>query len=469
LNVQGAIRSLLGIALTMVAVSVGLFWACATYDARTHAARSSPFARLPLFFNRHPLSVRELSVAAMRAVAQGGPAARPAAAELARLGGAALPYVLPALDSLDPDSRVRVALALTPVAVRMEVASAGDLVNGDQAVLFWTRFWQDRAIDFRAPAVRHLATRLAERSIALRREDLFHVDTFALPALIDALGQVKSPEDVARVERLSSVLSHVTGQSNPMTADADLAMARRAADSWRDFWELHGSEYSVLDGPRRLSATFAETQYGKWLANVLRGGLGRTRAGETALSVIEHGLATTLLLLLFGLGGGFSLAVAWTRFERRSRTLASRYASAILGTTLAAVPCATIVGLFSANRAGYGSAACLVMLTTAAWVSRHLSRSTLSAGRISPIAAGFSVSAPLGAAYPPFVLSAIVLVELAFRLPGLGAAAARALQSGDVNAWMGTSLALALATLLLRQMAELVRPRLIAKQEVTAS
>jgi len=469
LNVQGAIRSLLGIALTMVAVSVGLFWACATYDARTHAARSSPFARLPLFFNRHPLSVRELSVAAMRAVAQGGPGARPAATELARLGGAALPYVLPALDSLDPDSRVRVALALTPVAVRMEVASADDLVSGDQAVLFWTRFWQDRAIDFRAPAVRHLATRLAERSIALRREDLIHVDTFALPALIDALGQVKTAADVARVERLSSVLSHVTGQPSPISPDADLDTARRAADTWRDFWELHGSEYSVLDGPRRLSATFAETQYGKWLADVLRGGLGRTRAGETALSLIQHSLVTTLVLLLFGLGGGFSLAVVWTRFERRSRTLASRYASAILGTTLAAVPCATIVSLFSADRAGYASAAGLVMLTTAAWVSRHLSRSTLSAGRISPIAAGFSVSAPLGAAYPPFVLSAIVLVELAFQLPGLGAAAARALRSGDVNAWMGTSLALALATLLLREMAELVRPRLLAKPEVEAS
>jgi ABC-type dipeptide/oligopeptide/nickel transport system permease component len=467
LSVPGAIRRLLGIALTLVAVSVALFWASATYDARVHATRTSPFAALPPFFNRNPVGVRELSALAVRTVARGGPEGAPAAAELARLGGAALPYVLPALDSLDPESRVRVAVALTPIALRMGVAGPDDLASGDQAVLFWTRFWQDRAIDFRAPAVQHLTTRLSERAIALRREDLMHVDTFALPSLIDAIGEVTSEADVGRVQRLSSVLSHVTGAPALLPADASIAQARRAAEIWRDFWALHGSEYSALNGPRRLAATFAETQYGKWLADVLRGGLGRTRGGETALSLIERDLPTTLLLLLVGLGGGFSLAVAWTRFERRASTLTSRYASVIVGTALAAIPCATFARLLSATDAGYVSAAGLVMLTTAAWVSRHLSRSTLRPARISPISAAFSVSAPLGATYPPFVLSAIVLVELMFHLPGLGAAAARALGNGDVNAWMAASLALALATLLLRQAADLLRPRLTAKRSAS--
>jgi len=101
---------------------------------------------------------------------------------------------------------------------------------------------------------------------------------------------------------------------------------------------------------------------------------------------------------------------------------------------------------------------CIVTLTTAAWVSRHLARSTMSQS-VSPIAAALSVAAPLGATYPPFVLSAIVLVELMFELPGVGRSAARALASGDVNAWMAASLSLALATLLLRQAADLLRPR----------
>lgn len=456
---QAAIRSALGIALTLVAVSLGLLWASARYSARS-GAPESPFAALPLYFNRQPSGVRERAEAAMRAIAQGGPSAAPAASELARLGGAALPYVLPALDSLDPDSRTRVALALTPVAERMDVASRDDLVSGDQAVLFWTRFWQDRAIDFRAPAVRHLTARLAERSLALRREDLIHVDTFALPALIEVLGDVRTPADAERIARLSSVLRHVTGNAVPLPASPSVPEARAAVDSWRNFWDQHASEFTPLDGPRRLTATFAETQYGKWLTDVLRGGLGRTRAGERALSEVTRALATTLWLLLFGLGAGFSLAVAWARFERRMHRPLVRYLSGLLGAALVAIPCATFARALASTHAGYLAATALVTITTAAWVSRHLARSTLVPGHVSPLANAFSVSTPLGVTYAPFVLSAVVLVEHAFSLPGLGVLATGALKSGDVNEWMAASLTLALATLLLRQGGEWLRPRL---------
>lgn len=463
---RSAIRRLLGGLLVLVAVSAGVFWAAATFDARSGAARATPFAALPVFFNAHPVGVRERAAGAMRAVAGGGRAAVAGELALARLGGAALPYVLPALDSLEPQSRQRVALALTPIALRMEVATREELSDGAQAVLFWTRFWQDRAIDFRAASVRHLTARLAERSIALRREDLIHVDTFALPALIDGLGEVTTQTDVARVQRLDSVLAHVTDLPVICGPDPSLAEARRTVEVWRDFWELHGAEYSVLDGPRRLAATFVETQYGKWLAAVLRGGMGRTRHGESALSLVRQGLTTTLFLLLVGMGGGFPLGVAWTRFERRTRQHGIRYASAVTGTALAAIPCAVLVRWFATPEGGMLSAVCLVTVTTAAWVSRHLARSTMSQ-TVSPLAAAFSVSAPLGATYPPFVLSAIVLVELAFELPGLGRAAALSLAAGDVNAWMATSLTLAVATLLLRQAADLIRPRVALASEVS--
>ena len=463
MSVRAAIRRLFGIALTLIAVSVGMFWASATYARRPGNQHASPFAAFPVFFNPRPIGVRELSSNALHAIARGGRPAIAAQISLARLGGAALPYVLPALDSLDPHSRERVALALTPVAMRMEVGSPDELSDGAQAVLFWTRFWQDRAIDFRTASVRHLTSRLAERSIALRREDLIHVDTFALPALIDALGRVDTLEDVARIQRLNSVLSHITELAVGCPPGASVADARAVADTWRDFWELHGSEYSALDGPRRLAASFVETQYGKWLAAVLRGGLGRTQSGERALDLVLRGLATTSFLLFVGLGGGFPLGVVWTRFERRSHKFATRVASAIAGTALAAIPCATFVRWFAGPGAGLASAIGLVTITTAAWVSRHLARSTMSQS-VSPIAAAFSVSAPLGATYPPFVLSAIVLVELIFQLPGLGRTAALALASGDVNAWMAASLSLASASLLLRHAADLIRPRSSSSQ-----
>jgi ABC-type dipeptide/oligopeptide/nickel transport system permease component len=463
-NVRAAIRRLFGIALTLIAVSVGMFWASASYARRAVAERNqhaSPFAAFPVFFNPRPIGVRDISTDAVRAIARGGKEAVPARLALARLGGAALPYVLPALDSLDPRSRERVALALTPIAVRMEVATREELADGSQAVLFWTRFWQDRAIDFRTASVRHLTTRLAERSIALRREDLIHVDTFALPALIDALGQatkVETLDDVARVQRLNSVLAHITDLSVFCPPNASVDDARRVVETWQDFWELHGSEYVALDGPRRLAATFVETQYGKWVAAVLHGGLGRTRSGQHALDLVTQGLTTTSFLLFVGLGGGFPLGVVWTRFERRAHQPLTRLASAVAGTALAAVPCATFVHLLAGATAGLASAICIVTITTAAWVSRHLARSAMSQS-VSPIAAAFSVSAPLGATYPPFVLSAIVLVELMFRLPGLGRTAALSLASGDVNAWMAASLSLASASLLLRHAADLLRPR----------
>jgi hypothetical protein len=418
-----------------------------------------------LFFNAQPVGVRELAAEDVRRIARGGPPAESASRELARLGGAALPYVLAALDSLEPLSRERVALALTPIAVRMQVASADELLDGGQAVLFWTRFWQDRAIDFRTASVRHLTTRLAERSIALRREDLIHVDTFALPSLIDALGEVTTLEDAARVQRLTSVLVHVTDLPERSASFKDVAAAQRTADTWRDFWAVHGSEYTELDGPRRLAATFVETRYGKWLAAVLRGGLGRTAAGESAWTMIRRGFPTTSLLLLCGLGGGFSLGVAWTYSERRSAQRAVRYASAVVGVVLTAVPCATFVSVLVNRNAGAGGAIVLVVVTTGAWVSRHLARSTINANGMSLLVAAFSVSAPLGATYPPMVLSAIVLVELSFGLPGIGRAAALALRSGDVNAWMAASLTLALTTLLLRQAADLIRPRAAPRAE----
>jgi len=466
LSVRAAIRRLFGIALTLIAVSVGMFWASASYAKRAGNQRASPFAAFPVFFNPYPTGVRDLATNAVQAIAHGGLPAVAARISIARLGGAALPYVLSALDSLDPRSRERVALALTPVAVRMEVATADELADGAQAVLFWTRFWQDRAIDFRAASVRHLTTRLAERSIALRREDLVHVDTFALPTLIDALGEVETLDDVARIRRLNSVLAHITDLPVACPPDASVADAQRVVETWRDFWDLHGSEYTALDGPRRLAATFVETQYGKWLAAVLRGGLGRTQSGQRALDLVEQGLTTTSFLLFVGLGVGFPLGVVWTRFERRSHKLPTRVISAIAGTALAAIPCATFVRLCAGPNAGLVSAIGIVTITTAAWVSRHLARSTMSQS-VSPIAAAFSVSAPLGATYPPFVLSAIVLVELIFQLPGLGRTAALSLATGDVNAWMAASLSLASASLLLRHAADMIRP-LTAQGDLTS-
>src|SRR5690606_13925331 len=133
-----------------------------------------------------------------------------AAAQLATLGGAALPHILPRLDELDPKGRARVSMALEPVARRMGIGTDMDLGDPESASLFWTRFWQDREFDFRPIVVRRLVKQLAQRSLALRRDDVVQLDTFALPELVRALGRVNHSEDVERVSRLSTLMAHIT-------------------------------------------------------------------------------------------------------------------------------------------------------------------------------------------------------------------------------------------------------------------
>ena len=99
LTVRSAIRRLFGIAVTLVALSGGMFWASASYARRPGIKPASPFAALPVFFNPRPAGVRELATSAVHAIAGGGRPAVAARIALARLGGAALPYVLPALDA----------------------------------------------------------------------------------------------------------------------------------------------------------------------------------------------------------------------------------------------------------------------------------------------------------------------------------------------------------------------------------
>src|SRR6185312_14059126 len=125
-----------------------------TPPAELEAMRRERFLDLPRLFNVAPRDVRARAEEAVAAVCLGGPGAEEARRELARLGGAALPYVLPRFDELDQESRRNVAVALAPVARRAGLVSAADADDLGRAVAFWRRFWDDRGIEFRRPSVR---------------------------------------------------------------------------------------------------------------------------------------------------------------------------------------------------------------------------------------------------------------------------------------------------------------------------
>lgn len=284
----------------------------------------------PLLVNLSPRDVRELTLGAVKRVASPGPGATSASAELVRLGGAALPHVLPLFESLEPAARGRVALALAPIARRMGVASELDLDTPEHAVVFFTRFWQDRSADFRAQAVRRKVQRLAERSLPLRRKEVIELDTFALGELLDALGRVEGPEDVKRVERLAPVLAHVTGVALTLPAGASVAAASELVTRWHD-WEFdHGPDFATLDGPGRLAAFVMQTRYFRFLVSARRAVIGD--APETAAriaNVLRLGRETVpRVLVALVLAMGF--AVALSHYLTGSP---ARHGSVVLATT----------------------------------------------------------------------------------------------------------------------------------------
>lgn len=324
--------------LTLCAVVLVGFYGAANAAKRPDSGWA--FTELPVFVNLAPRDVRDLSLTAMHAVARAdGPEAERGRDELLRLGGAALPIVLPKLDTLEPSARGKVALALAPLALRMRVASAEDVASPERALLFWSRFWQDRSIDFRPTTVRRAVERLAERALSLRRDDVLHADTYAFEALIAALGHVSGPADIARVARLHSVLLHITSRGEPLAREPSVEDARRSVEHWQALWLEEGADFSVLEGPRRIAALVTETQFGKWLAQAALWKLGRARDGSRVvprvLAVLpESGLHVLLLLSL-----AIATAAGSALFDR-SAGLASRMRTRVAAT------CASLVASY---------------------------------------------------------------------------------------------------------------------------
>lgn len=320
---------LIRLLLTLSAVVLVGFYGAA--NAAKRPGSGWAYGSLPVFVNLAPRDVRDLSLEAMRAIARGeGEDAERGRAELLRLGGAALPVVLPKLDTLEPSARGKVALALAPLALRMRVATAEDVASPERALLFWSRFWQDRSIDFRPTTVRRAVERLAERALSLRREDVIHADTYALEALVGALGQVRGPADVARVARLNSVLLHITGRGGALPREPSIEDAQRAAEHWQALWLQEGADFSVLEGPRRIAALVTETQFGKWLAQAVAWRLGRAQDGRPVvprvLAALPGSGVHVLLLLLLAIGAA-SLSALLDRSEDLGSRLRTRVAA----------------------------------------------------------------------------------------------------------------------------------------------
>lgn len=321
-----ALPTLFGVSLVVFLLTTllpdpaaALFVAPGDLDARLQAEelRRTRFLDLPRLFNLAPRDVRT-AVEECSAHIVADDADRPFCAErLARIGGAAFPHLLPRLDDLPPAARGRIALALAPIARRMEIGEEQDLVEPDRAALFWSRFWEDRSVDFTDPAVRRSVQRITTHDNELLEEDLRLADTFVLPQVMRAIRRQDSPEALARLTR---VASHVTGHSTVIGADASPGQIRAAKSDWLSWWYVHANDYVVLKGGEKVTASIGDTRYAKWVLGAVTGQLGlSTRDGIPIGDKLLARAPVTLGMALLALFGSAAIAVplgvlaAWRR------------------------------------------------------------------------------------------------------------------------------------------------------------
>ena len=459
-----ALRRALWILPALIVTTWLLFWLVTRLANHAvdgaHPGAAAP-RDLPLFINPQPRDVRALSTQAVEDIAnQRNPAA--AKTLLVRLGGAALPFVLPRLDALGPEARGKLAMALQPVAQRMGLDTPGAFESSTQAVAFWTRFWEERAIDFKPAVVRRAVRRQAIHGSAARRAALLELDTYALPGLMDALNRIHTPDDVSRAARLLHVASHVTGRDACVVPGMDIEPSNRCVNRWREWWLVRHADYEVLSGPERLSAMLTETQYGLWALQALTLRLG---VGPDGVSVLERltrdgprTVGWALFALLFAYAMAFPLAIASACWRER---MVDHVSAAVVVVLLALpVPLAAVVVADVLECPLPRAAAMLVVIlalitipwrhqrvtaidaTTREWFrfghacGLHPARLLLlHVGRISAALATALIALDF-----PLALSAMCVVEHAFELPGLGAHLVRATVEGDVTLLMAFGL-----------------------------
>ena len=273
------------------------------------ARRRAHFLDLPRFVNTRPVDVRAKALSDVECIALGrilSPSGEDPARELAQLGGAALPYVLPQLEKLKPGDRAKVVVALAPVAERMSFTGTR-FDDPEEASRFWARFWEDRAVDFNPAAVERAVSRIAHGETLLRVRDILEVDTYALADLVRAIEQA---DDVMTLRRLSGLASHVSGRQVVLPEQSNEAAMRRLRADWQEWWFVHREDYVPLEGSALIAARFLDTRYGKWLLRGFGGRMGlSSRDGEPIFDKLLRRAPITFALTGLSLLLSYALAI----------------------------------------------------------------------------------------------------------------------------------------------------------------
>jgi peptide/nickel transport system permease protein len=429
-------------------------------SARVEGARRSQFFDLPRFFNADPRDVRSYARDALGRLASEDPGQQDEGARtLQRLGGAALPYVLPLLDTLSPDARGRAAVALAPVADRMGLVERAGLEQPATATPFWTRFWDDRALDFTRAAVERAVERLDEHGSDLRERDLTALDTFALPEVLRA---ITARTDRPTLERLTRIARHASERGPVIAQSAAPADVQRDVADWQEWWFVHATEFVAIDGADRAVAVITETRYGKWLRRAASGELGLSAIdGAPIADKLRARAPITFLVCARAMAFSWAIAVPIGAVGAWRRGRAFDLASSGVMFLLYATPTFAVAELLRRTASAHGLLGARVWLAVAALAAGSLATCSrwqraamlevvgqdfvrtahakgLSGARVLVVHALRNALLPtvtLAGLHLPALLGGAFVVEDIFGLPGMGYETLRAVEAHDA-AWL---------------------------------
>lgn len=471
------LRRLLWVPVTLVTVSVITFFvlslipdpgalaAAARGPDAEEATRRARFLDLPLFWNLSPRDAQARALAAWEHAGDASPAGDAARAELVRLGGAALPHVLPALDALPPAERARAAQGLLPIAERMRLPGIDAASDPVRAPSFWLRFWDDRGVEFRRASVESAVERISRYRSEERAAELAELDTFALDAIFAAL---PTPVDRATTEEARAfvgIAARATGRDDRIPEGATPEEAAAIVTRWRRFWEIYRLDFVTLDGPGRVTATVLETQYGKWAWRAVTQRLGRMPDGTSVATELRRRAPATTFIVVGALVVAYALATALGALAAASRGRKLDIGITLGALALFGVPTAVLA--VAARGAGAGGLVAPTLVVAAGLVATptRLLRSSLVnlLGRDHVRAAVARGAGParvvvrhglrlafvpvltMATVEPPVALGGALVVEHVFGIAGIGAATIEALAAREVDWLMAVALVSATA------------------------
>jgi len=463
------LRRLLWVPVTLLTVSLLTFLVLSTIPDPILARAASDAERtevmrerdldVPLFWNLAPRDARVRALEAWKEAGKEGPAGDAARAEIVRIGGAALPHVLPALDALAPAERARAACGLAPLVERMGLPEVEVARDPEHAARYWLRFWDDRGIEFRSAAVASAVERISRYRSDSRAEELAELDTYALEAVMEAMPTPSERTTIDEARALVGLAARATRRDDRIAEDASASEATAVVVRWRRWWEAHRLDYVTLDGPGRATAAVLETQYGRWALRAVTQKLGR--AGDATVARELRRRAPLTATIVFGavvIAYAAAMALGMIAAASRGRRLDIAIAMGVLA--LVALPTAVLaVGARAAGAEGIVvptlvvAAGLLAMPTrlmrsslistlnrsyVRAAVARGASRSRIIA--LHGLKNGFLPILTQVTLEPPAALGGAFVVEHVFGLRGVGAGTIEALANRDVDWLMAIAL-----------------------------